>query len=426
MKILLKSVEIVDASNTLAERVNILIEDGIITQISSNLPASDEVIEGKNLKVSAGWIDMNAFLGEPGFEHKETIETGTLAAAKGGFTEVVCMPNSLPVIQDKNTVLFYTSRNKESLITLLPLGAVTLNTQGSDLTDMLDMHKAGAVGFGDGFKSLNNSDIILKTLQYLSKIGAVLINRPNECSISNSGVANEGVNSTMLGLKGIPAIAEEIAITRDLKLLEYTGGRIHFSNISTAEGVKLIREAKKKGLNVTCDIAAHQIAFNDIILKDFDTNFKVNPPFRTTSDIEELWKGLKDGTIDVITSAHNPQDEESKKLEFDLAEFGIIGLETAFSVINTLNKNLTISEIVEKFAVRPREILGLPLPQIEVGQIANLTVFDSEMEWDYKENDILSKSKNSPFINYKFKGKPLAVFNNRKNLIDPVFIKQAH
>jgi dihydroorotase len=204
---------------------------------------------------------------------------------------------------------------------------------------------------------------------------------------------------------------------RDLKLLDYAGGKLHFSNISTAGSIELIRKAKLEGYNVTCDVAAHQIAFDDSFLKGFDTNYKVNPPFRSQKDIEAIWKGLKDGTIDIITSSHSPHDEESKKLEFDLADFGVIGLETAFSVVNTFNKLLTLEELVQKFAVNPRKVLGRKGPSIREGELANITVFDTELDWIYTEKDIKSKSRNSPFVNFAFKGKAIGVFNNGKQFI---------
>jgi dihydroorotase len=421
MKILIKSAQIIEKESA-KNKFNVLIEDGVISRITDQIPTADIVIEGNSLGVSQGWVDFGAFMADPGFEYKEDLQSGTFSAMHGGFTEVVCLPNTNPVIQDKNSINYYTSGNSRRLVQLLPLGSVTINNAGVDLTEMLDMHEAGAVAFSDGFKSINNADIILKSLQYLSKINSLLINRPNECSLSQTGVAHEGIISTMLGLKGIPALAEEIAILRDLKLLEYAGGKIHFSNISTAGSVDLIRKAKQDGFQVTCDIAAHQIAFDDSSLKGFDTNYKVNPPFRSQKDIEAIWKGLKDGTIDVITSSHSPQDEESKKLEFDLADFGIIGLETAFSVANTFNKSLSVNELIEKFTTNPRKILGRKDPFIKEGEIANLTVFDAEGDWIYTDKGIKSKSKNSPFVNVALKGRPVGVFNNKYHFVNEALL----
>jgi dihydroorotase len=282
---------------------------------------------------------------------------------------------------------------------------------------MIDLHQAGVVAFTDGLKPVWHSDILVKTLQYLQTFDGLLINRPEDTLLTQFGNMHEGIASTMLGLKGMPALAEEMMIARDLRFLEYAGGKIHFSAISTAKSVQLIREAKQKGLQVSCDIAAHQIAFEDTALMGFDTNLKVNPPFRTRQDIQALLEGLADDTIDAIVSDHNPLDEECKKLEFDLAEFGIIGLETAFAVINTYRGELPLEKIIEKLTVIPRLILDLPLPELQEGKPANLTVFNSEDEWQFTEKHIRSKSKNTPFIGHTFKGKALAIINNGKAII---------
>jgi dihydroorotase len=283
---------------------------------------------------------------------------------------------------------------------------------------MMDLHYNGAVGFSDGKNSIQSSDILLKTLQYLEPLGTILVNKSEDKYLSMFGQMHEGITSTMLGLKGIPSAAEEIMIMRDLKLLEYSGIKpdkplLHFSTISTEESVNLIREAKKKGLPVSCDIAAHQLAFTDETLLDFDTNLKVFPPFRSKSDIAALIEGLKDGTIDMIVSDHNPLDAEHKNVEFDVADFGVLGIQTLFSVINTYSE-LSLELIVEKIATNPRKLFGLEAVKIEVGQPANLTVFESENFSVFEENEIKSASKNSPFVGKKLKGKAVAVFNNEK------------
>ena len=282
---------------------------------------------------------------------------------------------------------------------------------------MIDLHTAGAVAFTDGVHPIQNPDILLKTLQYLTQVKGLLINRPEETTLTHYGLMHEGLTSTLTGMKGIPAIAEEMMVYRDLKLLEYLAIKsevpvLHFATISTKEAVCMIREAKAKGLAVSCDVAAHQVAFDDTVLSEFDTNLKVNPPFRSQEDIKAIWEGLADGTIDAIVSDHNPQEEDAKNIEFDRAEFGVIGLETAFSVINSLNDKLSLEQLIEKFTVNPRRILRQPQPKIEIGEVANLTVFSPTLEWIFEEKAILSKSKNSPFIGIKMKGKAVAVFNN--------------
>lgn len=447
MNVLLLSVEIIDPYSPFhRKKKNVFISNGTIkniappTLINKESYKATKIIDAKELKLSPGWFDMRTSLRDPGFEHKEDITSGCLAAAYGGFTEITCLPNTNPVIQTKNVVAYIKNKCADNLVEVYPIAAVSVDINGLEMTDMIDLHHAGAVAFSDGEKPIWHTDILLKSLQYLQLFKGVLYNHAEDTSLTQFGCMNEGKMSTMLGMKGMPKIAEELMITRDLKLLEYvntdhtplnkrdlTGqadkntnlkSTLHFSHISVSESVNLIRKAKAKGLNVTCDIAAHQIAFDDTALSTFDTNFKVNPPFRNKEDIKALWKGLADGTIDAIVSDHNPQDEESKKLEFDLAEFGIIGLETAFSVINTYNSTMKLEKLIEKFTCNPRKILGVEMPKIEQGQPANLTLFDPDKEWIFTEEKIKSKSKNSPFIGKKLKGKVIAVFNKGKVIIN--------
>lgn len=428
MKILIKSVKIVDSSSEFnGQTKDILIENGIIQQISDSIESSaDQTISGENLHVSAGWIDMRVSPKDPGYESKEDLNSLSAAAMTGGFTEIVTLPNTKPVVQTKEAIAYVRNFALSQLISIYPTGAVTKNCEGKDFTEMLDLHQAGAVAFTDGDNTLWNADILLKTLQYLSPIDALLMNRPEEPSMTIFGQMHEGIESTLLGMKGIPSTAEELMLMRDLKLLEYYLGEnhkplnnscLHFSTISTKVGVELIRQAKAKGLPVSCDITAHQLAFTDVDLKDFDTNLKVNPPFRSKEDIEAIQNGLDDGTIDVIVSDHNPQDEESKNLEFDIADFGVIGLETAFSVANTYSK-LSIEKIIEKLTISPRKLLRLENVSIKEGNQANISVFDPTQEWTYLLKNIQSKSKNSPFIDKKLTGKVKAVINKGKVFIN--------
>lgn len=421
MKILLKSVKIIDSSSEFnGQTKDIFIENGIIQQIADKIEGSaDKTIEGKNFHVSVGWIDMRVASKDPGYESKEDLNTLSAAAMAGGFTEIVTLPNTKPVVQTKEAIAYIKNFALSQLITIHPTGAVTKNCEGKDFTEMLDLHQAGAVAFTDGDHPLWNADILLKTLQYLAPIDSLLMNRPEEPSMTIFGQMHEGIESTLLGMKGIPSTAEELMLMRDLKLLEYylgenfvgkTNSCLHFSTISTKKGVELIRQAKAKGLPVSCDIAAHQLAFTDADLRDFDTNLKVNPPFRGQEDILALQEGLEDGTIDVVVSDHNPQDEESKNLEFDMADFGIIALETAFSVANTYSK-LPTEKIIEKITNNPRKLLRLENITIKEGGHANLSIFDPTQEWTYESKNIQSKSKNSPFINKKLTGKVIAVIN---------------
>jgi dihydroorotase len=419
MDCLLYNIQIIDSRSPLNHsRADLLIQNGVITQISSanQIPKSNLYlqIDGNNLCVSIGWFDMRANFCDPGLESKETLADGVAAASKGGFTEVALLPNTHPVVQSKNEIAYIKRFAQTQLVDLHPIAAVSIDTKGTDLTEMIDLYTAGAVAFSDGEKPIWHSDILVKTLLYLQKFNGLLINRPEDTMLTRFGQMNEGINSTLLGLKGMPVLAEEMMIQRDLQFLAYTGGKIHFSLISGAKSVAMIREAKKQGLAVSCDMAAHQIAFDDSALLNFDTNYKVNPPFRLPSDIEALWEGLLDGTIDAIVSDHSPQDTESKNLEFDMAEFGIIGLESLFGLINAKNNKLTINQLIEKITLKPREILNLAIPKIAEGEMANLTIFDPTLEWVFSDNDIRSKSRNTPFIGHTLKGKAVAVINNNQ------------
>jgi dihydroorotase len=428
LKLLLKSVKIIDKNSDFHNQtIDVLIEDGVISLpaprggVSFDSQEGLKIIEGENLHLSVGWIDMRVSPKDPGYESKEDLTSLTNAAMAGGFTEIVTLPNTKPTIQTKESVAYFKQFSSNRLVQIHPAAAITKNCEGKDFTEMIDLHHAGAIAFTDGEHPIWNADILLKTLQYLYPINALLMNRPEEQHLAMFGQMHEGIESTLLGMKGIPAMAEELMIMRDLKLLEYANIQsensvLHFSTISTAKSVELIREAKQKGLPVSCDIAAHQLAFTDADLREFDTNLKVNPPFRSQNDIEALQKGLADGTIDAIVSDHNPQDEEAKNLEFDLADFGIIGLETAFAVANNYGK-LSIDNLIEKFTTNPRNLLRMPQISIKEGEIANLTLFNPDLEWTFTESDIQSKSKNSPFIGKKIKGKVLGVFKgNLTNL----------
>ena len=413
MKILIKNARIIDKYSPYGGQTkSILIENGIIAKISDTIDdEADLILSQPGLKVSQGWFDMRVSTGDPGHEHIEDLISVRKAAAEGGFTEIAILPNTKPVVQTKEGLVYQKTKGALSAVTVHPIAAVTIDTKGEDLTEMIDLHHAGAVGFSDG-KPLQNSDMVLKVLQYLQPFNGLFINQPEDTLLTKFGVMNEGLNATLLGLKGMPKMAESMMIMRDLTLLKYTGGKIHFSCISTRGAVELIAKAKAEGIQVTCDIAAHQIAFDDSVLQEFDPRYKVNPPFRDAGDIKALWDGLKDGTIDVIVSDHRPHDEESKKLEFDMAEFGAIGLETAFAIVNSHNNIIDLAEIIEKITSRPRQILNLYMPKIEPGSPANLTIFNDNIEWVYEGHDIVSKAKNSPFIGHILKGKALGIINN--------------
>lgn len=411
--VVLKSVRIIDKSSPHhLQTKDVRILNGIIEEIGS-VDAKDDgvtVIEGNNLILTQGWFDLRANFNDPGHEHKEDLTSGSQAAMKGGFTEVALLPNTHPVIQTKNDIHYI--RKNSQLVNLHAIAAVTKDLKGEDLTEMIDLHEAGAVAFSDGEKTLYHSDILLKTLQYLQKFNGLLINRPEDKWLALFGQMHEGIISTQLGMRGIPALAEELMMMRDLRLLEFGGGKIHFTTISTAEGVDLVREAKAKGLKVTCDVAAHQLYFTDEALQDFDTNYKVSPPLRDEHHRKALIAGLKDGTIDAIVSSHSPQDEESKKLEFDLAESGILALQTVLPILESLSKELGWEILIEKITSAPRNILAQPTTNIAKGQKANLTLFAPEENWILDGKTNASKSVNSPFWGQALRGKVKMVANN--------------
>lgn len=422
MKIIIRKAKIVDktSSHHLQTR-DILLENGHIKKIAPNIEDTKaKEITGKDLHVSIGFCDMRAFSKEPGQEAMETLESLSEAAAAGGFTNLAIMPNTIPTISSKESLTYFKNFSKHNLVTLNPVGAVTKDCKGEDFTEMWDLHTNGAVAFSDGLHPLWNADIFLKTIQYLAPKKALLINKSQEPTLALFGQMHEGEASTRIGTKGIPSTAEEIMIQRDLKLLAYSESKsekpvLHFTCLSTAEGVAMIKKAKTQGLPVSCDVAAHQLSFIDEDLFSFDTNLKVSPPFRSKKDQKALIKGLEDGTIDAIVSDHNPLDEEHKKCEFDLADFGAIGLQTVLPSLLKLEK-LSTELIVEKLT-NGYDLLAIPKPQITEESLANLTVFETESEKFFTEKDIISLSKNSPFIGKEIKGSIIATFNRGQHKI---------
>lgn len=419
MKILIQSAKILNAESPFHKKVkNVLIQQGKITEIGDKNYAADRVIDAKGMILSTGWFDLGACIGDPGYEQKEDLGSAARAAASGGFTGLATMPNTNPSVQTKNEVRYLLSGNDSRLVQFYPLASVTRNNKGEELTEMIDLHEAGAVGFTDGLKPVWHTDIFLKALQYLQKFNGTLIDHPEDSWLNLFGQMNEGVNSTSLGLKGMPAIAEELALGRNIELLKYAGGKLHVSRLSTTKSVDLVRAAKKKGLQISCDIAGYQPLLDDSMLDTFDTNFKVNPPLRDKAANEALIKGLADNTIEVICSGHVPQDEESKSLEFDLADFGAINLQTFASNLTSLSKEIPWESLIEKVTDSPRRLLGLELPVIDVDQKANLTLVDPSKEWILDGKTNYSRSTNSPWWGKTIRGKAVAVFNNGKNATD--------
>jgi dihydroorotase len=419
MKILIQAARIISKGSPFHLKTrNVLLNNGRITEIGEKNYSADKVIDATGMILSPGWVDMGVSVGDPGHEQREDLQSLAKAAAAGGFTEVAVLPNTQPTVQTKNEISYLTASNDNRLVQIHALAAVTKNCKGEELTEMIDLHQAGAVAFTDGLKPVWHTDIFLKSLQYLQKFDGLLIDHPEDNWLNLFGQMHEGAQSTMLGLKGMPRIAEEVAISKNLELLTYAGGRLHLSKLSTAKSIELVRAAKKKGLQITCDVAAYQPLLTDSLLVDFDTNYKVNPPLREKADQDALLKGLKDGTIDVLVSNHVPHDDESKFLEFDQSEFGLINLQTFASQLAALGEEIEIADLIEKITDTPRKLLKLQPVIIDVDTRANLTLFDPNSEWTFSTDLNLSKSKNSPWLGQKLKGRAVAVFNNTKQSID--------
>lgn len=415
---LIKSATIIDASSPFNQQTkDILITNGIITKIDSNISKKDDyqIVKLNNLHVSTGWFDSSVSLGEPGYEERETIQHGLNVAAKSGFTAIAVNPNTNPVIDNKASVEFLINKANGFATNLYPIGTLTQQSKGIEMAELYDMQQSGAIAFGDYNKPVANDNLLKIALLYTQNFDGLTLSFPKNNSIAGDGVANEGKNSTLLGLKGIPALAEEIQISRDLFLLEYTGGKLHIPTITTEKSVKLIKEAKKKGLDVTCSVAIHNLVLTDDELHGFDGNKKVNPPLRTSNDTKALLKGLKDGTIDIITSDHNPIDIEHKKVEFSTAKDGTIGLETAFGALNTI---LDLETIVKCLSNNPKERFGIEKTSIQENQKADLSIFSPNGNYTFSEENIISTSKNSIFLNKELKGKVYGIYNNNQLILN--------
>lgn len=410
MNLIIREAKITDSKSSFHNQVvDLEIENGIIKKIGKNLSAKENFEEVKldNLHVSQGWFDTSVSLGEPGFEDCETITNGLKVAAKSGFTGIALQPNTFPILDNQSQIKFVKEKANQSATELFPIGAFTKNAEGTDLAEMFDMKNAGAIAFGDYNKSLSNANLLKIGLQYAKDFDGLLITFCQDEKIKGNGVAHEGIVSTRLGLKGIPTLAEELIIARNLYLLEYTGGKLHIPTISTAKSVELIKEAKSKGLNVTCSVAVHHLVITDEKLEEFDTRYKVTPPLRDDFNRKALTEGVLDGTIDCITSDHNPIDIEHKKMEFDQAKNGTIGLESAFGALQNV---LPLDVIITKLT-QGKTIFGLENETIKEGTKANITLFNPNGEWAFSKEAIASKSKNSAFLGQKMKGKVYGIYN---------------
>lgn len=418
MKLLIQSAQVIHpASAQHTKTVDVLIDKGIIQQIAPSISDKDAtLINGKGCILSPGFFDLNSNGCDPGLEHKETIDTVVSAAAAGGFTGIALHPNTQPTVHSKAEVEYIRNKAKGKLVEVHPIGAISLNREGKDLAELYDMQQSGAIAFSDSTQPVQDAGLLMRALLYAKGINALLMQTADDKSISGKGKVHESENSVMLGMKGIPSLAEEVMISRDLALAAHQGAAIHFNAVSCKKSVDIIRKAKKEGIRVTADVCAHHLALSEEVLEDFDSQYKVKPPLRGKEDLKALLAGLKDGSIDAIATQHTPHEIESKAVEFEIAAYGMIALETAFSISNTALKQ-DIILLVEALAIKPRQVLGLEVPAIEVGAIANLCLFNPTEKWIYSADQVRSKSKNSPFIGKELTGRVKAVIRHTQHQI---------
>lgn len=420
MKLILKQAKIIDKDwNNSNDRFDISIRNGKIERIAPSLEMEDyKTFSSENLHVSIGFMDIGTQIGEPGLEHRENIDSIISAAAAGGFTAIAPFPNTQPAIHSKSEVQFIVNNTKGRVVEFFPVGALSKSCAGEDITEILDMHAQGAIAFSDGKKSVHDSGLMLRALQYVKACNGLVINRPDDKYLAHEGQVHEGIVSVSLGLEGLPEIAESLGLSRDITLNAYAESRYCAYNISTSESIRILKKAKSAETNkISATVAYLNLILEDRHMTDFDVNLKVLPPLRDARDRRNLLKALREGHIDAITSGHTPLEEEKKKMSFAYADFGAIGIETVFAALLSMAGDvLELPLIIEKLSVGPRNILGLPVPEIAEGAVANLCIFDPDITWEYKAGNVKSLSMNSPFLDQKFKGKVLGIINQNKFL----------
>lgn len=419
MKLLIKQANIICSSSPFnGQTKDILIIDGIIQTVADSITeTADEIIAAENLHVSIGWMDIFAHFNDPGLEHKETLASGAAAAAAGGFTDIMLVPNTNPTAGSKSVVEYIKQKAVPLPVSIHPIAAITKNAEGKELAEMYDMFASGAIAFSDGTSSVQSAGVLLKALQYVLPVAATVIQVPDDKSIGGYGLMNEGIISTQLGLPGKPAIAEELMIARDIELLKYTKSKLHITAVSTKKGIELIAAAKKEGLNISCSVSPAHLWFCDEDLAAYDTNLKLNPPLRTRADRDALQAALNDGSIDCIASHHLPQHWDDKTCEFEYAKNGTISLEALYGVVNSFAKDN--NTLIELLTTAPRKIFGLALPEIKEGTAACLTLFNPEATYIFDQNHIFSLSKNCAFMGLQLKGKVIGIVHKNKININP-------
>lgn len=427
MKLLLKNANLLNPQQKLnLTAASILIEDGIIKQIGKvdeTELKNCKVIELDGKYIVPGFFDMHVHLREPGREDEETVVTGCNSAANGGFTGIACMPNTDPAIDSAEVVSLIKKESANHLVDVYPIGAATVGRKGEILSPMAELREAGVVGFSDDGVAIKTSSLLKRALEYAKMFNLPIIEHCEDESLAG-GSMNESVNSTLLGLTPIPSVAEDLIVMRDILLAEYTDSKVHIAHISTKKSVEMVREAKKKGIKVTAEVTPHHFSLTDDAVKSYDPNTKMNPPLRTKQDVDALLEGLKDGTIDCIASDHAPHSIEEKEMEFEYAPNGIIGLETQIGLAITElyhKKVLSLESLIEKLSINPRRILNLHIPKIEVGEIANFTILDTDAVWTVDKKKFFSKSINTPFDKKLLTGKPVGVINKSKMFFEGTF-----
>jgi len=413
MNILIRQAKIVDPSSPFhSQNADVFIEGDQISAIEPNLNyEADQIIDIPGLSISPGWVDVFAHFCDPGFEFKETIETGTSAAISGGFTDVMLVPNTIPVVNTKGSVEYIIQKSRSMPVNLHSIGTVTKNAEGKELSEMYDMHHSGAIAFSDGLNTIQSAGILLKALQYVKAINKTIIQLPDDHSISANGLMHEGVLSTRLGLQGNPSIAEELMIARDIELVKYTGSKIHFTGVSTMKSVELISRAKKEGLQVSCSVASYHLLFTDEDLLDYDTNLKVNPPLRSKEDKQALIEAVLNGTIDCIASHHLPQGIDNKLVEFEYAKTGMINIQTSFAIVKTAIPEISSTRLIELFSTGPRKVFELPFATIKANHHACISLFLPDNPWSFTKELNRSKSYNSSLFGKELYGRPLGIIN---------------